>query len=96
MTEDERLVLSTTIALHGFELYNRWIPVAGIWRPLLVGKQDGPTVVWCIREVGGIDVLVHIHEPMRVNFDPDWQRINWFELTDSQLLDFYNIVVSTR
>lgn len=100
MTEDERLILATTIALHDYQLYEKWIVGAGIWLPMLVGPQcghnQGQAIHRCISETTrsvtkpGVALVHH-----KLGWSDRWQRLEWFRLTDSQLRAFYNTVVHT-
>jgi len=93
MTADERLVLQTTIILHGFELYERWLPDSGFWLPNLVGSRrssDGAYECIPITKEGS-PLPIRIWMMLATHH----QRMHWFKLTDSQLQAFYNTVLST-
>lgn len=96
MTEDERLVLSTTIALHGFDLYERLMK-DGVWRPLIVGRVVAMNGNQPLHEavVQWIDDDRINPRRSRLPWTHTWQRHHWFKLTDQQLQAFHDTVVST-
>lgn len=97
MTPDERHALSMLIALHGFVLYKRRSRRDHRWRPLLVGRPAG---------VDGTQAYFE-HIPQWVkddsiatfryttHYSKNWVAMEWSELSDKQLQDFFNTVVST-
>jgi hypothetical protein len=92
MTADERLVLQTTIVLHGFELYERWWADSGFWTPALVGRQLGEGAVECIPTgKDGSPWSMRVSMPLVTHIE----RLHWVKLQDWQLRAFYNTVVTT-
>jgi len=92
LTADERLVLITTIALHGFDLYERFEKRTGYWRPFLVGRPLGDGHYEGVFEwIKDRQVSPYRSKVQLGNAQPK----NWIDLPDDKLQAFYNTVVST-
>lgn len=99
MTSDERLVLTTTVTLLGFELWERFMD-DGVWRPVLLGKYlsagfDGNPMHEAVttQKQGAFDKVIATR--MSFQLRQNCQRKHWLDLPDQVLQDFYNVVVST-
>lgn len=91
MTREEREALIFMIALHGFELYERWWPDSGTWTPTLVGRQIGENEFECVPTMQDGRIFGHMTMTLRTRHE----RLAWCKLTDAQLQAFHNTVVST-
>jgi hypothetical protein len=97
LTDDERLVLSMTITLHGFELWEQFDKTRGLWRPLIIGKviyiHNGQSMHEAVMQWIAGDQIAPTRS--KVAMSHRWQRLPWSKLSDHQLQAFYNTVVST-
>lgn len=95
LTYDERLVLSTMIALHGFQLYR---PPRNHNRRILIGRSLGQDPVsgqvthemiakWATGQVSP--------HRARTGFSVRWKLLDWDVLSDDDLVAFHHTVVST-
>lgn len=90
MTREEREALIFMIALHGFELYERWLAYSGWWEPILLGRQFDTHEYEVVAIMPSGKVVT-----TQLTLVTAYHRHAWFKLTDAQLRAFHDTVVST-
>jgi hypothetical protein len=96
LTPDERLVMETTLALHGFALYQQHLKSQAKDRWMIIGPvtliKYGNVMHTCVQQWMTGEIADY---RALTSMSRKYERHDWSCLTDQELWQFHDTVVST-